>query len=175
MTESKTYEGKTEAEWLAEAAASETRKQESWERSDTDGFMSQWASGVMAQEYRAKARMARDGGFAKFPALFDTEGNLVAAKLVATRFGDAWALLASDDPGSKIVGWVNRSKAAKASTRAANMRKKGYAEGVVRAPAGVRLAGKSAVSVGVETYRRDGGFSRDVEVVSVSDDDERDW
>lgn len=168
-----TYEGRTAEQWREAAAACARRSQESWERSDTDGFLSQWASDSTNRLNLVKAELADSNGLSEFPALFDLDGNLVAAKLLDTRYGSAWALLDSDDPDSRIVGWVNRSKAAKAKTRAANLAKKGYTEGTVVAPAGAKLTGTTTLSVWV--YRKDGGFSRDAEVVSATGHDTYDW
>ena len=82
---------------LAAAAAAEQAKADSWERSDTDGFLSQWASGLNANLHRAKAELLANDGMDEFPALFK-DGVLVAAKLIETRYGLKWGVLASDDP-----------------------------------------------------------------------------
>lgn len=52
----------TAAEYTAMAEDCIRREQESWERSDTDGFLSQWASNSMARTYRTLARLAANGG-----------------------------------------------------------------------------------------------------------------
>ena len=74
------------AAYRAEAAEHERRKQESWERSDTDGFLSQWASGLSAQLARAKADLVEAGGTAEFCAVFDGD-DLVPTKRVETKYG----------------------------------------------------------------------------------------
>lgn len=153
------------AKWSAESAAS-------FERCDTDGFLSQWANDITARELRAQAEIVENGGRSEFPALFDLDGNLVAAKLVETRYGYAWALLESDDPRSRIVGWFNASKARTDDKRIAANTRKGYSVGRVLAPAkaeimahGTGLAGAASAYVGVR--RTDGGFSRNAEVVET--------
>lgn len=82
---------KTAAEWLELAADCTRREQESWERSDTDGFLSQWASQKMAQRYRTLAEIAEDGGLYELSFLGDTEGNRIeGARYVETRYGWSW-------------------------------------------------------------------------------------
>lgn len=116
---------KTAEELRARAAASEQRAVDSWERSDTDGFVSQWASGISAREDRANAAIADNGGVSTFRALADAEtGELVPAVWLNTRYGGAWALFATADDanayGANIIAWVSGS----ARTQA----KKGFRE-----------------------------------------------
>jgi hypothetical protein len=155
----------TEAEHLAKALQHEQDAIDSFDRCDTDGCVSQWASGVLAAEEREKAYLASRGGVDDFAALFDLSGNLVAAKLVTTRYGLTWGLLANDDPSSRIVGWVSAFP-----KRDSTMARKGYYEGTVRCPAHVALAGSGtglsgALSVRPYIRRNDHGFSRNVEVI----------
>lgn len=42
------------------------RQEESWERSDTDGFLSQWANGMTASLNRRKIEVLKAGGYAQF-------------------------------------------------------------------------------------------------------------
>jgi hypothetical protein len=153
------------ADYRNEAAAHRANAQESFDRCDTDGFVSQWASQINAQEADLKAELAENDGRTEVPALFDLDGNLVAAKLVNTRFGMAWGLLSSDDPRSSFVGWFNPSNARKGSrTRDA---KKGFYCGYVLAKATAKIVGSGtglagAMSCSACAVRNDGGFSRDV-------------
>ena len=171
----------TPAELRAQAAENDRRAQESWERSDTDGFLSQWASGITARLQRRQAEILENGGKADFPALFDAEtGELVPAKLVETRYGLAWGILADDNPRSRFVAWFNESSARKGATRLRNDRRKGYTVGRVLAPAkaeimgsGTGLAGAASAYVGVR--RLDGGFSRDVEILETEAFYGKDW
>lgn len=157
-----------------EAAKHAAEAQESFERSDTDGALSQWGSAINAALYGRKAEIAENGGKAEFPALFDLNGNLVPAKRVMTRYGLAWGLLSDpEDSSSSFEGWVNESQAKDPAKRVKALEDKGYRMGTVLAPAGAKLdapdgaRGLSGVNaVFVNTYRRDGGFSRDVEIVS---------
>lgn len=147
------------------AAAHDRAAQESFERCDTDGALSQWAHGLSGQKDRLQADIEESGGKAEFLALFDLEGNLVAAKLIDTRYGRAWGILESDDPRSKIVKWFNPSEAMKAVTARRNDAKKGYFVGYVAAPAKAELRGGDLLTVSAVPVRLDGGFSRDVEIV----------
>lgn len=150
----------TPEELRAAAAQKDRDAAESFERCDTDGFMSQWASGISAQKLRAEADLAESGGMWEFPALFDLAGNLVAAKLIDTRFGTAWALLPEDEGDGPFRGFVTAFPA-----RPSTMARKGFYEGRVRAAAYVALVGNHAVNVRPATLRKDRGFSRDVVIV----------
>ena len=130
------------------AAAHRQDAADSWERSDTDGFLSQWSSGLQASVAELAAQVAEAGGRMPQTALFDLDGNLVAAKIVPTKFGTAWMLLDGDNGfESQCIGWVNRSRAAKAKTRNANMAKRGYAEGIVLAPVRAQICGGSGTGL----------------------------
>lgn len=141
---------------------------ESFERSDTDGFLSQWASGLNGDKARVEAALIRAGGVDEFPALFTLDGELVAAKLIDGRYGPVWGILADDDPHGQITAWVNAFP-----TRKSTITRKGYVEGTVRAPARADITGgrgtglSGALNCRAVVVRADGGFSRDVEIVST--------
>jgi len=85
-----------EARHLQEAA-------DSFERCDTDGFLSQWAHGMLAELAGAKASLAEAGGMAKFPALFRrSDGARVRARVITyrCRFAhanrSAWSIVGAD-------------------------------------------------------------------------------
>jgi hypothetical protein len=148
-----------------QAAEADARAFESFERCDTDGYLSQWASQVTARELRAKADLAEAGGRWEFPALFNLDGEQVPAKLVQTRYGLSWMLL---DAEGRCAGWFNRSKAQdEAKAKAANERK-GYRIGRVRADAVVVMEEGGAwqlYPVIVPRSRDDVAFGRNVEIV----------
>ena len=129
------------AEARAEAAAS-------FKRCDTDGFVSQWASGITAQLADAKADLIEAGGVAEFPALLDVDtGEWVPSKLIDTRYGTAWALLG---PAARFTGEFVTAFPKREST----MARKGYREGSAIWPAtavttgsGTGLAGAASVRV----------------------------
>lgn len=155
----------TEAEYLDKANQHEQDRIDSFDRCDTDGFVSQWASGVMAEEARLNAYLARQDGCDNFSALFDLAGNLVAAKLIPTKYGMCWGILETDDPSSRITQWIGAFP-----KRASTMTRKGFYEGTVRCPAHVAMAGSGtglsgALTVRPYTTRNDRGFSRDVEII----------
>ena len=113
---------KTADEWDQMATERFRREQDSWERSDTDGFLSQGASVAMASLYRLCAEIARDGGTRTFEALADLDGNLLDAREVQTRYGYAWLITNPD--GS--TAWFNPSTARNGERRRAANARKGY-------------------------------------------------
>ena len=152
--------GKTPDQLRAEAAEASARVAESWERSDTDGYLSQWANSLAADRLRLAAEIAECGGRWRFPALFDLAGNLVAAKLIETKWGLSWGILASDDPRDTVTRWVTAFP-----VRESTMTRKGFREGFVMAKAKADYRGANATSVRAVAVRTDGGFSRDVTIV----------
>jgi hypothetical protein len=119
------------AEQLREEARSNRRASaESWERSDTDGFLSQWASDEMARRYSYLASVADEQGMLEEPVLF-RDGKPVPTKLVPTQYGDSYVELESWDMDSRIVAWVGQSVAQSEARRQAFYAKKGYTLGLV--------------------------------------------
>lgn len=156
-----------------QAAAHRAAASESFERSDTDGFLSQWASDITGRKLSMEADIVEKGGKWTFPALFDADGNLVPAKFVKTQFGYAWGILSDEnDLHSRFSGWFSPSKASTPAKRTAANLKKGFRVGIVLAPARAEIGGSGrglagAASCYVYAKRTDGGFSRDVEVVQI--------
>jgi hypothetical protein len=63
-----------------EAVRAREREEESFQRCDTDGFLSQWALGIGAQERERQATLQDNGCLVIRPALADIEtGEIVAA------------------------------------------------------------------------------------------------
>lgn len=152
----------------AEAQRCEARAEESFQRCDTDGFLSQWASGLHSDLCRARADIAEQGGRCAFPALFNLQGELVAAKFIETRYGWAWGILPSDDPTGSFVSWFNPSNARSLKKMDAADARKGFYVGSVLAHAAAKMDGRGtglSGSAWVARFRTDGGFSRDVEVL----------
>jgi hypothetical protein len=153
-----------EAERLREQAAQHERDaHESFDRCDTDGALSQWASGLNASKDRLQADITEAGGLWVFPALFDLDGNLAPAKAVYNQFGRGWLLL--DEHDRPTGRWFNESNARNDVTYVRNNAKKGFYVGLVRVPAYATLKGASITSVAAVAVRRDGGWSRDAEIV----------
>lgn len=121
------------AAYREESRRCDNDRNESWERSDSDGFLSQWASGVMAGRYLFCAKLAEEGHAWEFDALFDLEGNLVAAREVESKYGRSWAILASDDPRSRVIGWFNPSQAKNDERRRKADAAKGFYVGRIKA------------------------------------------
>lgn len=142
-----TFEGKTAAEWEQEASESNRRAQESWERSDTDGFLSQAASDAMARLYHLNARIAADGGTAEFPAVFDLKGNLIQMHTREGQYGDYYLNMNSAINGAPR--FIRPSEARKGARRIAADEKKGFRVGTTRAVPGTKLYGKYTWSAGV--------------------------
>lgn len=120
-TYASTFAGKTPAQWREEARRAREERAASWERCDTDGFLSQWASGVMADRYDHLAEIAENGGTIETVALFDLEGRYIDARHVEGRYGWVWVW---DDAEGNAV-WFNESSAQKEETRIKNNAKKG--------------------------------------------------
>jgi hypothetical protein len=145
----------TASDYRDEAAQHRTNAEDSFQRCDTDGFLSQWASGINAQVADRQADIADSDGMWKFErvTLHRTDGSPVTdAKLCHTRYGLKWR---SDDDNV----WLAYKPA-----RESTLGKKGYkevtvtevapAKAVTWAPAGARgLSG--ATSVQVITIRTD--------------------
>lgn len=137
------HEDRTPEQWaeLAETFRGYARDRaqsaiDSFDRCDTDGFLSQWASNSMATHYRVAAELCDTQGLAEHPALFDLDGNLVSTRMIDGTYGAAWV---TTDAHVAAGGrrFVNPSRAAKAQTRYDNLRKKGYVLGTVRMRSGV--------------------------------------
>lgn len=126
---------KTAAEYRAEATAADQRAHDSFDRCDTDGCVSQWVDGLVAQQARANARIADNDGLAEFPALFDLEGNWVPARLIEGQYGPSWMLLDAD--GRRTGQYVNAFP-----KRRATIANKGYLEGRAMWPATAKFAGR---------------------------------
>lgn len=123
------FEGKTAAEWRAEAARSEQSAHDSFERCDTDGFLSQWASQQMATRYLALARATENGGRIQYTAFIDlTTGEMIRGRWRETQHGSGYA----PATGGK---WIFPSNAKSEAVRERNNAKKGVRQITVWAPA----------------------------------------
>lgn len=91
------------------------RKAESFERCDTDGFLSQWADGLTANQMSLAAEVAEQGGYSVDLGLFDTAtGARIPAILVEGQWGMQWRLC---DPatGRPLNEWVNDARGPRAA------------------------------------------------------------
>lgn len=150
-----------------QAAESRKRAHESWERSDTDGFVSQWASNITSDELIMKAELIEAGGSYERDLLFDLEGNLILAKEIETRYGWTWMILNPDNPKGQALGFFNESKTKSPVTREKNNAAKGYyvGRGMVKGyvkifASGTGLSGAASARPGIAPWRDDetGGY-----------------
>lgn len=89
------------------------KRAESFERCDTDGFLTQYFDGVNADVARLAAEIAAHGGYALHLGLFSSKtGARVPAVLVDGDYGPQWRLC---DPttGSYLNEWVNDTRGPK--------------------------------------------------------------
>jgi hypothetical protein len=155
---------KTTGDQLREKARQKERDAiESFERCDTDGFISQWASGLSAERLFKEAQIADDGGLAEFVALFDTEGNLVNARLINGQYGECWMLL--DDENKATGEFITAHPKRRATIFA-----KGYLEGKVKRPARVVItSGKGGMATAWATVIPVGEVTDEAVVVVTTD------
>ena len=121
---------KVKAEELrAQAKQAHQDSIDSFERCDTDGFLSQWASDCSARLLSAEADLAESDYLWNFATLGDKDGNLVPNKKIETKFGYAYAVFASFEDlavrDAQIVEWVGTGDKAIAN--------KGYTKIIVEA------------------------------------------
>lgn len=153
----------------AEAAQHDADAEASFQRCDTDGFLSQWASGLTAREKRLQADIVEAGGKAEFTGLFDREtGDRVKAKIVhVTGYGGygkvaKWLVLGAND---EALAWVAAYKTGKRS----KLYQMGFEERREMAAAKADIGGSGkglsgAASCFVYARRLDGGYPADAVV-----------
>lgn len=114
---------KTPAEWRELALGQAQARADSWERSDSDGFLSQWAHQQIERRYLNLAALAEDGGTAALPALADVDGNVIeGARYVETQYGWTWVY---DGPDGQPV-WCRESNHKNPRIAAERNRAKGF-------------------------------------------------
>ena len=82
---------KTAEECRAYAKECDQRAAESFERCDTDGFLTQWASGLTAELNRTRADIADQKGVWTFCGLYKGDTR-IKAKIVKTAYGRTWLI-----------------------------------------------------------------------------------
>lgn len=142
----------TPADFRAKAAAAEAERHASWERSDTDGFVSQAASGIMAAKYRAEAQLAEDGGLMEYRVPFLLDGTVASTHLGHGQYGAYWVL---NDHAAKVIGkrFLNESEAYEAKRRYNANAKKGVHFGTIRVKGYVTLSGGGKGTGGMSSVR----------------------
>lgn len=145
---------KTAQEYREDASQHEQEARDSFERCDTDGFVSQWASGLNGQVARANARIAEAGGIATFTQtrLVTLDGEATDARRVNTRFGTRWRLDSTDEWLPYMP--VRESTLGKRGYREIEVAEVATAKAIVDSPSGARgLSG--ATQCYVRTIRTD--------------------
>lgn len=162
---------KTADDYRKEADAADKRARDSFERCDTDGFLSQWASGLSARLARRKAEILDNGGKATFTGLYEGDRR-VKAKCLKGKFGWYWLLHESEKEliakrGKPFLPTGKNSRVLKGL---------GLKERDELAPAwadygggGTGLAG--ATSVSIWNYRSGDKWGMDAELVKEDDDE----
>lgn len=104
---------------------------ESFERSDTDGALTQWALDTTAREYNVAASLADDHGYLEYHALFTVDGELASTHHGFGQYGEYWVL---NDKAARKFGkrFFNPSQARNPDTEYRNNRKKGFVIGRIR-------------------------------------------
>jgi len=141
----RTQEKLTAEQYRALADQAHQRRIESFERCDTDGFLSQFALDIRVNEYMKWAELAENDFQDTFETLADMDGNLVPCRFIKTQFGYAYGVYATFQDAhdcGKIIKWVGTG------VRAA--KNKGYKIVVVSTEAKVVFAGGYTASVHTE-------------------------
>lgn len=119
---------RTGEQWRALAAEAGRESAVSFERCDSDGFLSQWATQQMGRVYLSMAAIADNGHITERPAIFDLAGNLVTLDSRTNDWGNTyWYIKGAENP------YFSESNATKLKTARANNEKKGYRLGWVMA------------------------------------------
>lgn len=158
------------------------RAAESFERSDTDGFLSQWASGMTGDLHRLAAELIEDGGKSSFAGLFDAQGRRIKAKTVEVpdRFKgygtkSLWLVLDAND---RAIVWLPRQYARRVDPKTgeiiedakpnprSKMAQLGLHEAYEDAPAVAKVVGSGkglagAANARVAAVRADKGYPDD--------------
>jgi hypothetical protein len=129
----------TETQHRENAAKHFKAEADSFERSDTDGFLSQWSSSINGQLELTRASIVENGGVSQFAGLF--EGNRrVKAQQVSTKWGIAWVLHEDEIDliarrGKKFLPFNSKSRV---------LRELGLRHGKEQAPAAACFAGNGS-------------------------------
>lgn len=118
---------RTGDQWRLLARLSGLRDAESFERCDTDGFLSQWASQQMRNRYLDMASYADNGHVGQRLALFDLDGNVLTLRDGQNDWGNRYWIV----DGENGRTFLNESNAMKLATARRNNEKKGFRLGFV--------------------------------------------
>jgi hypothetical protein len=155
----------TASELREQAAACRAEAAASFERCDTDGFLSQWASGITARLKDTQAEIAEAGGTAVFARWeLQKDGRRVLTRKVSTRYGEKWRIDETDE-------WITYG-----SERAAKRRGYEMGEVIERAEAGACIAGSGtglsgAASCYVKVFRKGAKEAQGWRCVGIAGDE----
>lgn len=144
-----TATGSTPESHRERAAAHNRAAADSFERCDTDGFVSQWAHGIMGEKERLAAKIAENGGYHRFTALYGPTGEILDAREVQGKFGWFWSI--TDADGTRRT--FNESNAAKWRQRIRTDARKGVFVGSALFPAYADTVGSGTGLAGAHTVR----------------------
>ena len=134
-----------EAQRLRQSARQNSiEAEQSFERCDTDGFLSQWASGISAEADKTNAKILEGGGLMEFPAVFTLDGKFQPSVTIVTQYGTAWIL--TDDSGTFLQPPVYLPFSPK---REATIKNKGFTIGRVLRPAIAKIVGNKRAYVDI--------------------------
>jgi hypothetical protein len=154
---------KSAEEYRQDAQKSRKAQAESFERSDTDGFLSQWASGHTRRLANARAKIQENDGKSEFNGLYQGDRR-VKAQLLEGEWGYYWLL-----EESEVELIEQRGKPFLPSGPKSRVLKKlGLCERREIAPAWAVMGGKGhglSGSVWVQVYRDGDRWGQDAELL----------
>lgn len=164
----------------AEAVLHLREEAESFERCDTDGFLSQWASGVSATVREAEARLIEQDGLTETRALFDLNGNLASTHVFYKKNPYGYGEIESWRMNDEFVAnggkrFITLSNANKGETRYRNNEKKGVRVGTIRVRGYVKVRGSYNAARGVILPNVDDIMNGDFDIVSTDNRDLTDY
>jgi hypothetical protein len=136
----------------AAAAESARRRAESYDRCDTDGFVSQWASGLLDQEHQAWADLLDNGGKTRMRVLMNLDGTVASTHLGYGKYGAYWVL---NDAAATRYGkrFFSESEAGSAARRRKTHAAKGFTFGTIEVDGYVTTSGSGTGLSGATSVR----------------------
>jgi hypothetical protein len=138
----------TADQYRKSAARSVEMAEESFQRCDTDGFMSQWSSGINARLDLAKADIVDQEYVDTFVGLYVGQRR-IKAKAYRSQFGTSWVMHESEQELISL-----RGGAFLPTGRNSRIHKKlGIREALETAPAWAKISGEHLTNLSVVRYR----------------------
>lgn len=120
------------------AAADAREAAESFERCDTDGFLSQWAKGLTSRQRELEAQLIENGGVTTMLGPVTADGQPVRFRDVQTRYGRKWLVLDGND---EALAWLDPH-----AVNLSTYRKKGYSLGRYEVKGIAKVVGSHATN-----------------------------